>query len=293
MTEHMTQLTPWLWVAPSRSLHYNSGAIVSAGQACLIDPGLHPDEIAALAALIVDQGAVLQTIVLTHSHWDHILGPEHLPSARIVTQVNYPAVVQRYAAGISQMVVQWEQKCQLQREQPFVIPMPDETFTEITTLQIGDLACQLAAAPGHATDQLMLCHPESGVLWAADILSDIEIPFVSDSLAAYERTLAKLSNWNIRILVPGHGAATSDPNEIKSRIVRDRAYLAELRAHVEQALRDDLTIEQTQARCANIAYHNHSENEEPHRLNVESVYLELGGIGDSTRMGWSKEDWGK
>src|SRR5437016_1997351 len=84
-----TQLTPNLYIAQSRLFHTNHGIFISEGQACLIDPGIYPDELHALAHFISEQGATVQTIVLTHSHWDHILGPRHFPNVKIITQANY------------------------------------------------------------------------------------------------------------------------------------------------------------------------------------------------------------
>ena len=38
-------------------------------------------------------------------------------------------------------------------------------------------------------------------MWAGDMLSDIEIPFVSQRLKAYEQTLDMLKGMDIRVLV--------------------------------------------------------------------------------------------
>src|SRR3970040_452634 len=71
----------------SRFMHYTAGAFVSSGKACLVDPGIAPDEIAALVRELED--AELSYIVLTHADWDHVLGPEHLPRATIVAHSAY------------------------------------------------------------------------------------------------------------------------------------------------------------------------------------------------------------
>jgi glyoxylase-like metal-dependent hydrolase (beta-lactamase superfamily II) len=61
-----------LLTRPSAYLHYNAGAFFSGGEACLVDPGITPDEIAGLAAEVGD--ARLRFVVLTHADWDHVLG---------------------------------------------------------------------------------------------------------------------------------------------------------------------------------------------------------------------------
>src|SRR5437870_1335931 len=83
------QLNPSLWAGQSRLFYTNHGIFISEGQACLVDPGIYPDEIEAIARFVAERGAITQAIILTHSHWDHILGPEHFPGVRIITQLGY------------------------------------------------------------------------------------------------------------------------------------------------------------------------------------------------------------
>ena len=61
----------------------NCYALVSDGEAVLIDAGAAPDDI---EAALEKRGLVLKAILLTHGHFDHILGAE--------------AVAKRYAAPI-------------------------------------------------------------------------------------------------------------------------------------------------------------------------------------------------
>ncbi len=103
------------------------------------------------------------------------------------------------------------------------------TFADETTLAVGGLELRLAHAPGHSPNMLTVYEPASATLWAADVLSDVEIPSIIDDLASYERTLSRLAGLEIRTLVPGHGTATDDRAEIARRLDEDRAYLAALR----------------------------------------------------------------
>lgn len=283
-------LTPHLWVLPCRAMLYNTGAFISDGQALLIDPGLYPDEFAAINRLLAEQRATPSAILLTHSHWDHILGPEKFPDVKVIAQARYLPVVERDGAGLRREIEKWEQAQGLSRERPFTIPRPDETVGEAMTLTVGGQELRLAHTPGHAADQLVAYHATSGALWASDFLSEMEIPFVMDNLAAYERSLAMLAGWDLRALVPGHGAATDDSNEIRTRLDHDRAYLRELRERVTHALSAGLSVSETVGACADMAYRQRAENEFYHRLNVESAYLELGGKADPRKVGWNKED---
>jgi glyoxylase-like metal-dependent hydrolase (beta-lactamase superfamily II) len=286
MTYNLSQRAPHLWVVQSRFWQTHSGIWLSAGRACLIDPGVYPDEIAALARFVVERAAVAQAIVLTHSHWDHILGPERMPGVQVVAHAAFSTCVSG-AEGAGE-VERWAAREGIARERPFVAPQPGVVFEETMALAVGDLALRLIHAPGHAADQLVVYCAEGATLWAADMLSDLEPPFVAQGLAAYERTLARLSALEIGLLIPGHGSPTADAGEIRARFAEDRAYLAALRERVGLAVRDGRTVEETVALCADVRYRRPGENAAAHRLNVESAYLELGGAADPARVGWDR-----
>jgi glyoxylase-like metal-dependent hydrolase (beta-lactamase superfamily II) len=89
-----------LVVRPSRYLHFNAGAFVS-------------------------------DVVLTHADWDHVLGPEHLPTTTIVAHASLEDDLD--GEGIRAALARLEQHAGIARDTPFEPPHPDETFTEETT----------------------------------------------------------------------------------------------------------------------------------------------------------------
>lgn len=282
----MQQLTPILWINSSDLFTYHSGIFVSENRAAVIDPGLKQKEIDALAEFVRAQKWQVDAVILTHAHWDHILGADAFPTARIFAQRVYLPTSQNDAARIARNI---ENTSDLGRTMPFVIPMPHETFDETMRFQIGALELELQHTPGHAPDHLFVYERASGTVWTADMLSDEEIPFVSDNLAAYERTMQKLRADDFQFLVPCHGAATNDANEIRARIENDRAYISELRGRVQNAVRAGKSLDETLEICLDIPYRQSVEyNRGEHRRNVESAYVELGGhVSES--VGWERE----
>jgi glyoxylase-like metal-dependent hydrolase (beta-lactamase superfamily II) len=270
-------------------MHLNTGVFLSRGEAVLVDPALYPDELEDIHRFLDERGATPTTIVLTHWHWDHILGPERFPGVRVLAHEGYVPWVREHAADIAKPIADWESKTSVVRESPFVPPMPDVTVGSYGELQVGDISLKLLHVPGHSHDQLALYDPVTGALWASDILSDLEIPLVSDSLAAYERTLEMLAGVEIRALVPGHGTPAADPAEARRRRDEDRAYLAEMRGRIEWALEGGLDMSAAVLMCEDVPYRNRDFNEESHHLNVESIYMELGGAGDPAKKGWSQD----
>ena len=257
---------------------------MSEGEACLVDAGILASEIAALLDEL--SGAEVRSIVLTHADWDHVLGPEHLPPAHVVTHAAYAEDLD--PDGIRVVLARLEQEAGVTRERSFEPPLPDETFAEEMTLRVGDLELQLEHAPGHSASMLTIYEPRSETLWAADVLSDIEIPSVIDDLNGYERTLSRLAQLEVRTLVPGHGTPTDDPAEIRRRIDEDRAYLAELRTVISEAVAAGRPLEETVTACGRISLRRSEDDDEIHRLNVEKIYADLGGDADPELIGYAR-----
>src|SRR4051794_935869 len=128
MPQALTQLTPQLWIAQSELFHTNSGIWIGGGEAVLVDLGIYPQEIAAIVRFLADRSVTPELIVLTHSHWDHILGPEAFPGVRTIAQAEYVSVVREHGDEIGREVNDWVIRKNVHRDHPFVIPVPDETF---------------------------------------------------------------------------------------------------------------------------------------------------------------------
>jgi len=265
-------------------MHYNAGAFVSEGAACLVDPGILAEEIEALHAEL--GGAEIRFIVLTHADWDHVLGPEHLPRATIVTHSAYEDGLD--PEGIRVALARLESDAGVTRAQPFEPPLPDETFDTQTVLRLGHVELRLEHAPGHSANMLTIYEPESSTLWASDVLSDVELPSVIDDLGMHQRTLDRLSELEIRTLVPGHGSPTDDPTRIRRRLDEDRTYLAELRRSVEEAVAAGMTIDETVTASSDVSLRRSEGDEAIHRLNVEKTYADLGGDADAEQVGYAR-----
>jgi glyoxylase-like metal-dependent hydrolase (beta-lactamase superfamily II) len=273
-----------LVVRPSRYLHYNAGAFVSDGEACLVDPGILREEVEALVRDV--GGAELRYVVLTHADWDHVLGPEHLPPSTIVAHGTYAEELD--PDGIRAVLRQLEERAGVARDTPLDPPLPALTFDATLELTVGALELQLEHAPGHAESMLTVHEPREACLWAADVLSDVEIPIVVHDLASYERTLARIAKLDLRTLVPGHGTATSDGTEIRTRLDEDRRYLEQLRETVAHAVTAGRSLEETAALSTSIPLRRSEDDETTHRLNVEKVYADLGGDADPDEVGFRR-----
>lgn len=287
MPQQVIHLTPDLWVFQSEIYRTNSGVWLRDGAACLVDPGVLPDEIERIAAFLEAQEAVPRWLAITHGHWDHMLGVRRFPGVNVAVHAAYPSVVARRGPGIQRFLAHWYAQAGIPRGGPFELPQADILFEGTLTLRFGGETLQVIHAPGHAPDHAVLYQPEAGILWAGDMLSDNEIPCVMDSLLAYEHTLAALAGRRIHALAPGHGDPTTDAAEIQARLTRDQDYLAGLRAGVAEGIRRRLSIEEIVARCADLA-RPYPDSQDIHILNLESAWLEIGGFSPVRPLGWER-----
>jgi len=271
MTE--SHISPSLRILRSRLFEMNSGAFVCDDDAYLVDPGIFPDEIDTLLTAIGRPSAI-KGIVITHSHWDHILGPERLPGVPVIAHPSAAAALSSDPAAIARTVHERLATEGYPRQTPFSVPAVDIVASDRLTLSYGDRALQLLHAPGHCPDQLVIYDPVARILWAADTLSDIEIPSVDD-VRAYRRTIERLRTLEVVALVPGHGNPTSDASEIKERLAWDYGYLVRLEQEVTSAVRARRTLPRTQRALADWSLRRPDINAPEHLRNIETVYRAL------------------
>lgn len=285
---NLRQLTPSIAVLHSRAMAYNAGVLIRGRDAVLVDAGLFADEVDLLRSHIYARGARPTHLVVTHSHWDHVLGPEYFPGVPVVQQQESVAVLAESGTRIEHQVTEWERQSGVQRDMPFLMYEPNQTFAERLELQVGEETAELLHAPGHAPEQLVVYDRAEQLLWAADMLSDIEIPFAMHNLRAYRETLDRLARLDVTVLVPGHGRPAKGQTEVKARFDADGAYLAELQRLVGAAVAAGRNVSAALAACEDMTYQNRDQNEDAHRLNVEKAFIELGGAPDPGHPGWNR-----
>ncbi len=237
MSGAFRNLTPTCWVAQSSIFATNTGLFLAGGEAYLVDPGIAPAELDAIEAFVIAHGAVVRGILLTHAHWDHLLGPSRFPSATVIAHAAYGAVVRQHGADLQRQVMHWRSlPGGLEKPQPFTPPRPDLTFQQRLVVHLGTLSLIFLHAPGHSPDHCVVYEPSAGLLWAGDMLSDIEVPMPMGRFSDYLATLHALSELEVTVLVPGHGTPTDAPDVIRGRFAQDQAYLGAVRDCASRAV---------------------------------------------------------
>lgn len=237
LTREVSRLMLLTEVAPGIFVHQSSFALTNATviagekhQALVVDPGVTVAELAELAKAVAARGLQVSAGFATHPHWDHVLWSRELgdaprfaaPGAVHITQTERPRMLE-----MLEMLERSASGHDLTR------------FGQLTPLPAGAAAVPWAGPTaatlthnGHAPGHTALFLPDSGVLLAGDMLSDVEVPLLDlaepSPLADYRRGLERLAALEgVRVIIPGHGGL-GDGGEFLRRVDADRRYLDDL-----------------------------------------------------------------
>jgi glyoxylase-like metal-dependent hydrolase (beta-lactamase superfamily II) len=233
-----TDLGGGVFVRRSSAFRMNSLALLDRGHAVVMDPGVLPSEIEDLAAAVRHGDPERVTLVFSHHHWDHVLGLPWFPGARTLAHDRLADAVDREAAAIDAEA----RALAVARGEPWPAPFapfrPDEAVSGLRFLKLDPWRLVVRDAPGHCASQITVHLPEERVLFAADMLSDVEIPTLDAPVSHYRATLEGLrpvvEGGAVETLVPGHGAIAAGVAAVRARFAFDLAYLDRL----ERAVRD-------------------------------------------------------
>ena len=182
--------------------------------------------------------APIRIAIVSHYHADHYYG----------AQVFRDAGAQLWAHEAAQGVIgsedarlRFEQRLDILGEwiNPHTqrFPQPDVWLSGDSDFELGGVRFKLRhVGPAHSPEDLALYVENDGVLYAGDLIFKGRIPFVGEAdskkwLAALDKLIA----LKPKLLVPGHGGASDEP---EADLVLTRDYLIFLRREMGRAVED-------------------------------------------------------
>jgi glyoxylase-like metal-dependent hydrolase (beta-lactamase superfamily II) len=219
----LTEVAPGVLVATSSYALTTSTVVVGSAGGCLvIDPAVTAADLAGLAAELAARGLRPAVGWSTHPHWDHVLWSAALGDAP------------RYAAPAAVSLAETDRESILEYIRQSV---PGHDLDLVGRMQALDAPAipwdgpeaRLIVHDGHAPGHGAVFLPDTGVLVAGDMCSDMEIPLLDtvadDPLGDYRTGLDRLRSVSgVRQVVPGHGHVGDDA-ELRRRLALDAAYL--------------------------------------------------------------------
>ena len=217
MADYLTarELEPGLRVllAPNPSPLTYEGTntyVIGSDRVVVVDPG--PDNAEHLSAIIkAIKGAIVEAVLVTHSHLDH--SPL---AAKLGAQVGAPVVAfGGSVAGQSEHMAALAASGEIGGGEGVETGFkPDGTLADQEVLDCGGFQISAIHTPGHMSNHLsfsvddILLTGDHVMGWASSLISPPD-----GDLTAFMASCRRLQNRADRIYYPGHGAAVTDPSE--------------------------------------------------------------------------------
>lgn len=270
-------------VRQSRAFLMNSVALLDREHAVLVDPGVLPSELDDLAARVRTVNPASVTLIFTHAHWDHVLGRPWWPAARTVAHDRFPADLQRSMQWIHEeadTIAAKHGEKWAKRFEPFRL---DERVAGLHFMRFGPWRAVLRDAFGHSESQLSVHLPESRILIAADMLSDIEVPTLNVvPPAVYLETLRTLepliAGGAIETIVPGHGSIARGRAAVERIFARDVGYLETLEREARRLRADGRSLADAQRELAGMSDVERHPEHPMKEIHLENIQLAYDGV---------------
>ena len=199
----------------NRNFISNAGFVVTGDGVVVIDalgsPALATELIAEIRRVTSQP---IRYVIVTHYHADHIYGLQALKAAG-ATVLAHPAgreylnsdTAQRRLAASRQEIAPWID------ENTRLVPADRWLDADDTTLKLGAFTLRIRhVGPAHTAEDLVVYLPERGVLFTGDLVFRGRIPFVGQADSRqWIASLGGLIEFEPRLMVPGHGAVSSEP----------------------------------------------------------------------------------
>ncbi|MGG2092078.1 MBL fold metallo-hydrolase [Bacillus sp. S13(2024)] len=222
------------------ALYQTNSVIIETDKLVLvIDPTWLPNEVNAIQNYVYKNKKHKDVYLLfTHSDFDHILGYGAFSHVKVIASQKLKDNPDKQS--IINSIKDFDDSYYLTRGYEIKFPNVDISISkEYEELEIGDIKFYFYQAPGHTEDGIITVIEPFGIVIAGDYLSNVEFPYIYHSSDDYLTTLKKfesiIEEYDINILIPGHGEFTNDNTEMKKRISESIDYILQ----VKQLLLED------------------------------------------------------
>lgn len=197
----------------------------------------------------------IKYVVYSHDHADHIAGGEVFKEA-----------------GATVIAHENAKRTIIGEDRPTAVP--DITFTDRMTIELGDQTVELIYPGRSHSDNLIVMHfPDQRAAFTVDFISVKRLPYqdLADSyFPDWIEAIKEVEAMDFDVLVPGHGPLGS-----KADATDHRQYLEDLYDAVLEAARAGQSLEQMQATIMLDKYRDWGQYEEWRPMNIEGMYKQI------------------
>jgi glyoxylase-like metal-dependent hydrolase (beta-lactamase superfamily II) len=235
VTGRWAELADGVLVRRYAELDLSVVTVVGERRALVIDTRSDPGQGAELRAAVGEVTGRPCTVVLTHAHFDHCLGTAAFLPAPVWAHPRCRTDLARGGAAQHAEALAWARTQGLPRD-PVPVPpvVPDRVVTGPTELDLGGKRVLLAhPGPGHTDHDIVVFSPDTGVLFAGDLVEQGADPDFTDAYPMdWPDAVTALLGFGPRTVVPGHGDpvgaafVTTQRDELTALAALCRAVLA-------------------------------------------------------------------
>lgn len=208
MTSRWVEVADGVLVRRYAELDLSVGLVVGDDGALVVDTRGNPEQGAELRSAVRAITDRPCGVVLTHAHFDHCLGTAAFLPAPVWAHPRCRDDLARGGAAQHAEALWWARELGLPRDRTPVVPVvPDRVVAEPVELDLGGRRVVLThPGPGHTDHDVVAWSPDTGVLFAGDLVEQGADPDFTDAHPLdWPAAVTALLRLGPRIVVPGHG----------------------------------------------------------------------------------------
>jgi glyoxylase-like metal-dependent hydrolase (beta-lactamase superfamily II) len=188
-------------------LDLSIGLVIGARGCLVVDTRGDPDQGAELYTAVREVTRRPCTVVLTHAHFDHCLGTAAFLPAAVWAHARCRDDLSRGGAAQYAEALAWSRAEGIPDPMLVRPVLPDHPVTEPIQVDLGDRRLLLThPGRGHTDHDLAVWSPDTGVLFAGDLVEQGADPDFTDAYPLdWPTAVTELLRLEPQIVVPGHG----------------------------------------------------------------------------------------
>lgn len=182
----------------------------------------------------------IRYVVLTHYHAVRVFGASaYQPQQILASQDTWDLIVERGEADKASEIGRFPRLFRNVESVPQGLTWPTMTFTGKMTVWLGKLEVQLLQlGRGHTKGDTVVWLPQERTLFSGDLVEFDATPYAGDAyFQDWPKTLDRLAALDARALVPGRGAALTNPQDVARGLAGTRDFIADVYASVAEGAR--------------------------------------------------------